>query len=117
MCRGTVAPAAARSPMAWYSSIFMAGHRGGGVGVGYGRLKRRLNQPPVVLTREWRPVVGAALVEMFLRLESQLLCLSTGGQHVHLLAKMPPGPVPKQWLGRAKKHAHFIADGRGWTGK
>jgi hypothetical protein len=83
----------------------------------YERSRKLLKQPPVVLPREWRAVVGAALVEMLLRLEAQLLALSMSGQHCHLLAKMPPGPVPKQWLGRAKKHAHFIADERGWTGK
>src|SRR5579885_393249 len=66
--------------------------------------KKLLKQQPVVLSREWRPVVGQAVVEMLLRLEAQLLCLSAGGQHVHLLAKMPPGPVPRAWVGRAKKH-------------
>ena len=57
------------------------------------------------------------MVEMLLRLEAQLLCLSMGGQHCHLLAKMPPGPVPKEWIGRAKKHSHFIANERKWDGK
>jgi hypothetical protein len=81
------------------------------------RSKKLLKQAPVALSREWRPVVGAALVEMLLRLEAQLLCLSMGGQHCHLLAKMPPGPAPKEWIGRAKKHSHFLANEREWAGK
>ncbi|HVK18889.1 MAG TPA: hypothetical protein VM533_18305 [Fimbriiglobus sp.] len=83
----------------------------------YQRSQKLLKQAPVMLARDWRPVIGEALVEMFLRLEAQLLCLSMGGQHCHLLAKMPPGPVPKEWIGRAKKHSHFLANERGWTGK
>ena len=83
----------------------------------YQRSQKLLKQAPVMLARDWRPVIGEALVEMFLRLEAQLLCLSMGGQHCHLLAKRPPGPVPKEWIGRAKKHSHFLANERGWTGK
>ena len=30
---------------------------------------------------------------------------------------MPPGPIPRKWVGQAKKHAHFLAEERGWTGK
>ena len=40
-----------------------------------------------------------------------------GATHLHVQARMPPGPVPKDWLGRAKKHAHFIAADAGWDGK
>jgi hypothetical protein len=40
-----------------------------------------------------------------------------GHTHAHLLAKMPPGPVPREWVGRAKKHANFIGKEHGWTGK
>ena len=81
------------------------------------RSKRLLKQPPVVLSAEWRAVVGTAVVEMLLRLDAQLLALSCGGQHVHLLAKMPDGPTPREWIGRAKKHAAFIAKDHGWEGK
>jgi hypothetical protein len=55
--------------------------------------KRLLKQEPVVVPLARRPVIGAARVEMFLRLEAQLLCLSISGQHAHLLAKMPAGPI------------------------
>ncbi|MFO0851975.1 MAG: hypothetical protein U0871_25920 [Gemmataceae bacterium] len=81
------------------------------------RSKKLLKQPPVVLSREWRPVVGAALVERLLGLKARLLCLSCGGQHVHFLAQMPPGEVPREWTGLAKKHAWFAARDRGWVGK
>ena len=83
----------------------------------YAQSKRLLKQPPVVLSADWRAIVGDALVEMLRRLEAQLLCLSCSGQHVHLLAKMPGGPVPREWVGRAKKHAAFIAKENGWQGK
>ncbi len=36
---------------------------------------------------------------------------------MHLLEKMPPGPIPRKWIGQAKKHANFIAKENGWTGK
>lgn len=58
------------------------------------RSKRLLKQPPVMLSADWRRVVGEAVVEMLLRLEAQLLCLNASGQVVHLLAKMPGGPAP-----------------------
>ncbi|QEL14705.1 hypothetical protein [Limnoglobus roseus] len=81
------------------------------------RSKKLLKQPPVILTSAWRAVVGAALVEKLLTFELQLLVLSMSGQHCHLLAKMPGGPVPREWLGQAKKHSNFIAKESGWTGK
>jgi hypothetical protein len=83
----------------------------------YERSKKLLKQPPVVLTPEWRPIIGRAMVEMLIRLEAQLLCLSMSGQHLHLLAKIPPGPTPREWIGRAKKHSAFIAKDHGWMGK
>lgn len=81
------------------------------------RSKRLLKQPPVVVSPDWRPVFGAAVRDKLLVLGAQLLCVSMGSTHAHLLAKMPPGPVPREWVGRAKKHSNFIGKEHGWTGK
>ena len=81
------------------------------------RSKALLKQEPVKLSPEWRAVFGPALLEMLQRLGAQVLCVSLSATHAHVLAKMPGGPVPRQWLGRAKKHSNFIGKEHGWTGK
>ena len=81
------------------------------------RSKKLLKQNPVTLSPQWRAIVGAAMVAKLQKFELLLICLSLSGQHCHMLAKMPGGPVPRQWIGRAKKHSHFIANEKGWTGK
>jgi hypothetical protein len=82
----------------------------------YDRSKRRMKPPPVVIPTDLRAVVGTAVVERMTQSGSQLLCLSCGGQHVHLLAKMPGGEVPREWVGRAKMHATFVVRRHGWAG-
>jgi hypothetical protein len=52
-----------------------------------------------------------------LELQAQVLCVSLSSTHAHVLAKMPPGPVPRQWIGRAKVAANFTGKDHGWTGK
>jgi hypothetical protein len=85
-----------------------------------GRLRpsiESLKQPPVVLGRKWRPIIGAAIRE---RLEEQatfVLCLSVSGHHMHVLAKLPEGCGPRHAMGLAKKHSWFEATRRGWRGK
>jgi hypothetical protein len=81
------------------------------------RSKRLMTQPPVVLPRELRPVVGGAMVDRLGQCGAQVLALSCSGQHVHLLAKMPGGEVPRQWVGRAKMHTTFVLRGHGWVGE
>jgi REP element-mobilizing transposase RayT len=76
-----------------------------------------MTQPPVKLSQEWRAIVGAAVCEKLRQLGAQVLAVSMSSTHVHVLAKMPPGPTPRIWMGQAKKHATFIAKGKGWTGK
>ena len=80
------------------------------------RSRELLKQPPVVLAPEWRKIVGEAFRDKLLELEALLLCVSVSGQHVHYLAKMPPGPVPRLWTGLAKKHVWHVAKDKGWTG-
>jgi hypothetical protein len=81
------------------------------------RSRALLKQPPVVVAPEWRPIFGRALRDKLLELGARLICVSMGHTHAHLLAKMPPGPVPRLWVGRAKKHSNFIGKEHGWTGK
>jgi len=85
-------------------------------------IKRRgsmeiLKQSPVVLVPAWRPIIGAAVRD---RLQDQgafVLCLAQGGQHLHLLAKLPLTSDARIWMGLAKKHAAFEAKAQGWQGK
>jgi len=79
--------------------------------------QRLLKQDPVVLTPEWLPIFGDAVRDKLQRLGAQVLCVSMSSTHAHVLAKMLPGPIPRQWLGMAKKHANFIGKEHGWTGK
>jgi hypothetical protein len=71
----------------------------------------------VVLAAAWRPVIGAAVRD---RLEDQgafVLCLSQGGRHLHLLAKLSLGGDAGIVMGLMKKHAAFEAKALGWQGK
>lgn len=81
------------------------------------RSRQLLKQPAVVLPVEFRAAVGGAVVERLIQCGAQVLALSCSGQHVHLLAKMPGGEVPRQWVGRAKMHATFILRRLGWAGE
>jgi hypothetical protein len=87
----------------------------------YEPLRRRsrdsLKQPPVVLPAAWRPVVAEAVRERLQDLGAFVLCLAQGGQHLHLLAKLPTGFDPRIGMGLAKKHAAFEAKAQGWQGK
>ena len=81
------------------------------------RSKQLLVQEAVSLSPQWRPIIGEALREKLLELGAQLLCLSMGSTHAHLLAKMPPKDIPRDWVGRAKRLATFVGKDHGWTGK
>ena len=81
------------------------------------RSRRLLKQAPVVVAPEWRPIFGRALRDELLQLGAQPDLYEHGAHARPLLAKMPPGPVPREWVGRAKKHANFIGKEHGWTSK
>jgi hypothetical protein len=81
------------------------------------RSRALLKQEPVRLDPHWWPIVGAAVKDKLIELGTQLLAVSLGSTHLHLLGKMPPGPIPREWVGRAKKHSNFIAKDHGYTGK
>ena len=81
------------------------------------RSRRLMKQSPVILAPDWRPIFGRAFRDKLLALEAQVLCVSMGITHAHVLAKMPPGPTPRQWIGKAKVAANFIGKDHSWTGK
>lgn len=81
------------------------------------RSKALMTQDVVRLSPEWRAVFGPALLEKLQEFGAQVLCVALSATHAHVLAKMPGGDVPRQWLGRAKMHATFTGKDRGWTGK
>jgi hypothetical protein len=79
--------------------------------------KKLMTQEAVSLDPEWRKIVGAALRDKLMALGAQVLCVSMGSTHAHILAKMPPGPTPRLWVGRAKAKASLVAKDHGWSGK
>ena len=81
------------------------------------RSKSLMTQDSVTLNPEWRKIVGAAVREKLTALGAQLLCVSMSNTHLHVLAKMPSGPTPRAWMGRAKAKASLVAKDNGWTGK
>ena len=81
------------------------------------RSQKLMKQPPVSLPPPWRRKIGISVRDKIQELGAQLLCLSMGATHLHLLAKMPPGEIPRHWVGQAKKCATLDAKENGWTGK
>jgi hypothetical protein len=81
------------------------------------RSRELLVQEPVVLEPKWRCFFGRALRDRLQMLDLTLLCISLGATHAHMLVKMPGGPIPRKWIGMAKKHANFEGKAKGWTGK
>jgi hypothetical protein len=81
------------------------------------RSRALLKQEPVRLEPKWWPIVGTAVKDKLIELGTQLLVVSMGTTHLHFLGKMPPGPVPRDWVGRAKVYSNFKAKEHGYTGK
>jgi hypothetical protein len=80
------------------------------------RSKESLKQNPVVLPTNLRPIIGTAIRDRLENLGAFVLCLSVGGQHIHLLIKTPQGKA-RDWAGLAKLHAWHVARHRGWRKK
>jgi len=80
------------------------------------RSRESLKQPPVILPGDLRPIIATALRERFEQAGAFVLCISVGGQHVHVLVKTPPGVV-RDWSGLAKAHAWHTARRHGWRKK
>src|SRR5262245_40423459 len=75
-----------------------------------------LKQNRVVLTPDWRIVVGRALRDRLIELEAEVIAVSMSAMHAHVQAKLPP-KVPRKWMGFAKAHAWFVARDHGWVGQ
>jgi REP element-mobilizing transposase RayT len=73
----------------------------------YDRSRGLLQQSPTRLSREQRPIVGTALLEMLDRQHVEAIALSVSDVHFHMLARFP-SPKVKSFVGRAKKHAYFV---------
>ena len=86
----------------------------------YEKLKKHstesLKHPPVILSPELRPVVGKALRDRLHEFKVLVACLSVGGQHIHLLAKMPI-EQSRTLIGSVKQHTWFVLREKGWTNK
>ena len=81
------------------------------------RSRALLKQDPVRLEPRWWPIIGAAVKDKLIELGAELLAVSMGATHLHLQGKMPGGPVPREWLGRAKVYSNYKAREHGYTGK
>jgi acetylornithine deacetylase len=79
------------------------------------RSKDLLKQAPVVLTPEWRKVVGIAVRERLVELGAEVIALGVSAAHAHIQARMLAS-CPRKWTGLAKKHAWHVAIERGWQG-
>ncbi len=66
-----------------------------------------LKDPPVRLTPPQRRAAGEAIVQRLLELGTEPIVMSVDGIHLHVLLR-PPDTKVRQWVGRAKKHAHFV---------
>jgi hypothetical protein len=80
------------------------------------RSRKALKQSPIVLAPRWRKLVSASLVQRLSKLDAYVACAAVGGQHIHLLLKIPKGSS-QVLLGKAKRHAWFVAREAGWTGR
>lgn len=80
------------------------------------RSRELLKQTPVVFPWDFREVVGNAVVEKLEQQGAIVACIAVARQHVHVLAKLPPGKA-RAFMGVAKKHVWFVLRDRGWAHK
>jgi hypothetical protein len=64
-----------------------------------------MKHPPARLSPDQRRIVGQAMVEKLLALESQVLSFALDAVHYHFLVRFPPGPG-RAIVGKAKLHAY-----------
>jgi len=80
------------------------------------RSRGLLVKPPVHLDIAQREIAGRAVVEMLFQQTIEVLTVSLGAVHLHILARFPDAQVrPK--VGRAKKHACFTLRDDGFRGR
>ncbi len=80
------------------------------------RSRELLTQPPVVIPAKTRRIIGRALWQEFSHLGAWVLIVAVGGQHVHLLVKLPAKRA-RHWTGRAKRFTTLKLRDRGWQGE
>ncbi len=78
--------------------------------------RNALTGEPVVLSKEHREIVGAALREKLIELGAIVACVAVARTHGHILAKLPRAET-RRWVGFAKKHAWFEMRDAGWMRK
>lgn len=79
------------------------------------RSRRLMKHRPVYLDAAQRRAAGQAMVDRFLAIPTDLLCLSLDATHYHVLGRFPGGQVRRK-VGLAKKHASFALSPLGLKG-
>jgi REP element-mobilizing transposase RayT len=85
---------------------------------GFGQALHTYSQDAMVhevtrLSASQRPGVGRRLVEKFRERGFEVLCVSVGSEHVHVLAKFPESHRVKIEVGHAKRAAALSFEGAG----
>lgn len=76
----------------------------------------QMTHAPARLAKDFREILGIALIEKLQRLGGFVLTIAVMENHVHLLARLPHN-LARQWVGRAKKHGWFEMRDAGWQSK
>jgi REP element-mobilizing transposase RayT len=79
------------------------------------RSRELMKRDAVLLSPEQREQAGRILVDRLIELAVQLIALSLGQRHFHLLGKFPDDNV-RHWVGLAKKEASLSMSAQGLTG-
>src|SRR5437870_12805250 len=74
----------------------------------FARSQRLLKQERVVLTPDWRKIIGEAVRDRLIKLGAQVSAVAMSATHAHAQAKVPP-KLTRKWTGFAKRHAWFVA--------
>jgi hypothetical protein len=72
--------------------------------------------PSAHLSKDYREIVGIALIERLQLLGGFVLTAAVSNTHIHMLVKVPKHET-RRWTGLAKKHAWFEMRGLGWKDK
>ena len=83
--------------------------------------RRIMTSEPVVLTPAQQATACSAMVQKLLEDHIEVIALSVGSKHYHILARFPDARV-RHWVGLAKKHSshvlrEFGLPGRIWARK
>jgi hypothetical protein len=72
--------------------------------------------PSASLSKDYRAIVGIALIERLNCLGGFVLTTAVSTTHIHMMVKLPDREARK-WIGLAKKHAWFEMRELGWKDK